>query len=50
MKAIAMAAMVGLFLVSTVSVQARWGDLKLYCKSGAKVQDVKSCKENGGSQ
>ncbi|MFY9771287.1 MAG: hypothetical protein WAK04_13780 [Xanthobacteraceae bacterium] len=47
--AIAMAAMMGLFFVLTESVQARYGDFS-YCKSGAKVKDAKSCKENGGKQ
>jgi hypothetical protein len=50
MKAVAMAAMMGLFFVLTESVQAgRWGDVS-YCKSGAKVANTKLCKENGGKR
>jgi len=48
--AIAMAAMMGLFVVLTEPVQAgRYGSFS-YCKSGAKVTNASFCKENGGKR
>ena len=49
MKAIAMASMMGLFVLTEPVQAAHYGDFT-YCKSGAKVKNQKACKENGGKQ
>jgi len=46
--AIALAAMMGLFLVATVSVEALPSGQAGYCKNGRAVKNIKMCKENGG--
>ena len=47
--AIAMVAMMGLFVLTEPIQAAHYGDFT-YCKSGAKVKNQKACKENGGKQ
>ena len=50
--AIAMAAVMGLFFVSTEAVQAFESTARggVFCKSGHVAKDIKYCKENGGTR
>ena len=52
LSAIAALVATPIFVASTANAQSRKnvGSNYGYCKSGEKVQDMKSCKENGGSQ
>ena len=51
-SAITMLIVAPLLAASTGNAQSRknTGSNYGYCKSGQKVQDMKSCKENGGTQ